>query len=247
MANNVQPAKMQPAASAVRRNAPGGDFIDHFMSPGDNRTHCERINPLVNGESFGWCPGANRGFQPQPLQTFNISDRPITAQIAAPPIVLASESDVAPVAAAELAVTPSLMAEAEAQPQEEEIMSPEAVAEVAHSINKAICEAAGDHTQPDWAEAPDWQKQSAVNGVEFHMANPDASPSASHENWMAEKVADGWIHGPVKDPDLKRHPCIVPYDDLPFEQRVKDHAFRAIVHALAPRIVLPVVEPAEQA
>ena len=240
MANNAQAPKMQPGASAVRRNAPAGDFIDHFMSPGDNRTHTERINPLDNGESFGWCPGANRGFQPQPLQTFNISDRPITVQLSAPPIVLASESDVAP-----LAVTPSVVAEPDdPEPPEEEIMSPEAVAEVAHSINKAICEAAGDHTQPDWAEAPDWQKQSAVNGVSFHMANPDASASASHENWMAEKIADGWIHGPVKDPDLKRHPCIVPYDELPFEQRVKDHAFRAIVHALAPRMVLP-VEPAE--
>lgn len=238
VANNPQPARAAPGASAVRRNAPGGDFIDHFMSPGDNRTHTERINPLVNGESFGWCPGANRGFQSQPLQTFNISDQPIGVQIAAPPIVLASEPEVAP-----LVVTPPVVAEAEAQPQEEEIMSPEAVAEVAHSINKAICEAAGDHSQPDWAEAPDWQKQSAVNGVAFHMANPDASPSASHENWMAEKIADGWIHGPVKDPDLKRHPCIVPYDELPFEQRVKDHAFLAIVHALAPRIALP-AEPA---
>lgn len=226
----------QPGASAVRRNAPAGDFIDHFMMVGDRRTHTERINPLDNGESFGWCPGANRGFKDLPLQTYNTSDTPIAAQIPAP-ILVASDREVAP-----LAVTPSSVAQPEAQPQEDEIMSPEAVAEVAHSINKAICEAAGDHSQPDWAEAPDWQKQSAVNGVAFHVANPDASPAASHESWMAEKVADGWIHGPIKDPDLKRHPCIVPFDDLPFEQRVKDHAFRAIVHALAPRIAEPTPE-----
>ena len=150
MANNAQAPKMQPGASAVRRNAPAGDFIDHFMSVGDNRTHCERINPLDNGESFGWCPGANRGFQPQPLQTFNISDRPITAQLSAPvmpdeppPIVLASESDVAPVAA-DTEDEPVIPVEPVApvvsvepptsEPREDDLMSDDAVEAIAEAL-----------------------------------------------------------------------------------------------------------------
>lgn len=52
---------------------------------------------------------------------------------------------------------------------------------------------------------------------------------ASHDNWMAEKVADGWVYGEVKDPAAKTHPCIVPFDQLPPEQQFKDRLFATIV------------------
>lgn len=109
----------------------------------------------------------------------------------------------------------------------------ELAARVAHTVNKAFCEATGDMSQPNWEEAPEWQQDSARSGIFYHVENPDASPSNSHENWMAEKQRDGWTHGEVKDPDAKTHPSMVPFDDLPFEQRVKDHLFKAIAHAIA--------------
>lgn len=60
-------------------------------------------------------------------------------------------------------------------------------------------------------------------------------PQASHESWMDQKIADGWIYGKVKNQNLVRptHPCIVPFDQLPREQQAKDYIFRAVVHALA--------------
>jgi len=30
------------------------------------------------------------------------------------------------------------------------------------------------------------------------------------------------------------HPCIVPFDELPLDQQIKDRLFRQTVHALAP-------------
>lgn len=107
-----------------------------------------------------------------------------------------------------------------------------AIAKICHEANRAYCQSIGDDSQPTWAEAPDWQKDSAIKGVTFHQANPDAGASGSHESWMAEKVADGWKHGSVKDPDARTHPCMVPFEDLPMEQQVKDHIFRSIVHAM---------------
>lgn len=107
------------------------------------------------------------------------------------------------------------------------------IAQVCHEVNKAFCESIGDASQPDWANAPDWQKESAMNGVQFHLDNPDASPSASHENWLKQKEADGWKYGPVKDSDLKEHPCFIPYDQLPVEQRSKDFLFKQIVHSVS--------------
>ena len=108
----------------------------------------------------------------------------------------------------------------------------EQIARVAHEINRAYCQALGDNSQPKWEDAPDWQRSSAINGVEFHITNPDAGPDHSHNAWLAEKEATGWKWGPVKDAERKEHPCFVPYDQLPVEQKAKDYLFRAVVHAL---------------
>ena len=93
------------------------------------------------------------------------------------------------------------------------------IAEVAHEVNRAYCQSIGDHSQPTWKEAPEWQKESAVNGVDYHLASQWATPEESHNNWMRNKTADGWIYGTVKDAEAKTHPCMVPYDQLPAEQR----------------------------
>lgn len=108
----------------------------------------------------------------------------------------------------------------------------EQIARVAHEINRAYCQALGDNSQPKWEDAPDWQRSSAINGVEFHIINPDAGPDHSHNAWLAEKEATGWKWGPVKDAEYKEHPCCVPYDQLPVEQKAKDYLFRAVVHVL---------------
>ena len=107
-----------------------------------------------------------------------------------------------------------------------------AIARVCHEANRAICEAAGDTSQKPWRLADQWQRDSAVQGVLFALDNPGAPPSAQHEAWMADKVAEGWVYGPVKDPEAKTHPCLAPYDQLPFKEKAKDHVFRAIVAAM---------------
>ncbi len=105
------------------------------------------------------------------------------------------------------------------------------IAKVCHETNKALCETQGDMSQPSWEDAPDWQRNSALKGVAFHLTNLDAGTADSHNSWLAEKAADGWIYGPVKDADKKEHPCFVPYEELPASQQVKDYLFRSIVHA----------------
>jgi len=111
-------------------------------------------------------------------------------------------------------------------------MDTDQIARVAHEVNKAYCEALGDNSQVPWESAPDWQKESAKNGVLLHVSDPTAGPEARHESWMAEKQEAGWRFGVVKDPDKREHPCMVPFDQLPEDQQAKDFIFRAIVHAL---------------
>lgn len=107
------------------------------------------------------------------------------------------------------------------------------IARVAHEVNAAYCAALGDKTQTNWEEAPQWQKDSAIAGVELHLADPNLGVDASHQAWLEHKRAEGWTYGPLKDPVKKEHPCFVPYADLPAEQKAKDFIFRGVVHAIA--------------
>lgn len=105
------------------------------------------------------------------------------------------------------------------------------IAQVCHEANRALQLIAGDpQPSPPWDEAADWQRQSSIDGVA--AARTGTSPEEQHDAWCEHKRADGWTHGPVKDPEAKTHPCLVPYDQLPADQQAKDHVFVAIVQAL---------------
>ncbi|MEE8206867.1 MAG: hypothetical protein V3T82_07950 [Nitrospinaceae bacterium] len=103
------------------------------------------------------------------------------------------------------------------------------IAVAAHEANKRYCESLKDTSQLPWNEAPDWQKESAIAGVNFHIENPDADDAASHESRLAQKEADGWVFGEIKDEEAKTHPCMVAFDKLPPEQQKKDGIFRETV------------------
>lgn len=105
------------------------------------------------------------------------------------------------------------------------------IAQVAHNINQALRAALGETVEVWDATAPE-HKASILAGVDMHVANPDVTPEAAHESWLAQKVAEGWTLGDVKDLEAKTHPCILPYAELPTEQKVKDYLFRAVVHSL---------------
>jgi len=119
-------------------------------------------------------------------------------------------------------------------------------AEAAHEINRVYCQALGDTSQPLWKDAPEWQRSSALAGVDGVFAGN--GPGASHESWLKEKADTGWKYGPVKDPEKKEHPCFVPFHELPRDQQQKDHIFVETVHSMARALGHPVpgVAPAVQ-
>lgn len=110
-------------------------------------------------------------------------------------------------------------------------MDKEQIAKTCHEVNRAYCESIGDFSQKTWENAPEWQKKSAKNGVEFHIANPDSKPCDSHNNWMSEKISDGWVYGETKNETKKTHPCIVEYNKLPVFQQTKDLLFITVVRS----------------
>lgn len=103
------------------------------------------------------------------------------------------------------------------------------IAKACHEANRAYCNAMGDSSQVPWEEAPEEIKRSAVMGVMAHMMNPELTPEQSHNHWMEVRKVNGWTYGTVKDLEKKTHPCMVPYEMLPREQKAKDYLFASVV------------------
>jgi|SRR5262245_3315760 len=44
----------------------------------------------------------------------------------------------------------------------------------------------------------------------------------AHEIWAQQRLTDGWSYGPQRSDESKRHPCLVPYSDLPESEKTYD-------------------------
>lgn len=117
------------------------------------------------------------------------------------------------------------------------------IAVITHEANRAYCLALGDDSQPHWDDAPQWQKDSAIAGVTYFFEHFNSKngvypePAEMHDSWLVQKTKDGWTYGEVKDADKKTHPCMLPYSQLPEEQRQKDVLFQSICLAFCRGIV----------
>jgi hypothetical protein len=63
----------------------------------------------------------------------------------------------------------------------------------------------------------------------------------AHDLWAERRVSEGWTYGPTRNDTAKTHPCLVPYADLPEQEKEYDRSaamgtLKAIV-ALGYRIV----------
>lgn len=111
------------------------------------------------------------------------------------------------------------------------------IARVCHEANRVLQIVQDDPSIPvsePWLDLDEETKQSACVGVRGILDGNDARES--HATWMQFKLDNGWTLGSVKDHEAKTHPLLVPYDQLPEEQQLKDHLFQAIVLALAPAL-----------
>ncbi len=111
-------------------------------------------------------------------------------------------------------------------------LTPEQIARVCHEANRAYSMSTGDHTQVPWDSASRGQKHSVLEGIKVALDDSNMTPEQSHELWMEEKERTGWKHGPKKRPEVKEHPCMLPYEQLSGDQRKKDDLFLAVVRAL---------------
>lgn len=111
------------------------------------------------------------------------------------------------------------------------MLTPEKIARVCHEANRVLQSEFGEQVSLPWYALDEESQRSVIDGV--LNAQSGATPEQSHENWVRFKEEHGWIWGAKKDLELKTHPCLVPYSELPEIQRVKDELFTSIVNALS--------------
>jgi hypothetical protein len=105
-------------------------------------------------------------------------------------------------------------------------------ARIVHEAIRALQDVQGDENpSPPWCCASEHVRATCLDGVRRALAGE--TPEQHHQAWVDWKRRHGWTWGPVKDEAAKTHPCMVPYDQLPREQQVKDIVFLAVVRALA--------------
>ncbi len=44
----------------------------------------------------------------------------------------------------------------------------------------------------------------------------------THENWAKQRISQGWTYGEKRDDKTKTHPCLIPYEDLPEQEKEYD-------------------------
>ncbi len=120
----------------------------------------------------------------------------------------------------------------------------EGVARVVHEANRAFQIGLGEsNVSPHWEDASAEDRAASRAGVVDALRG--GTPESSHEAWVAGKVASGWVYGPVKDAgaDPPTHPCLVPYAELPVDQRAKDALLVAVVTASRPAMAEAILLP----
>jgi len=112
------------------------------------------------------------------------------------------------------------------------LLTVEQIAEVCHELNRAYCCVTGDYSQLLWEDAPEWQRESALEGVNNILRGIVTTPKQAHISWATKKFEDGWRYDSRKDPEAKTHPNLVDYEQLTPEQRIKDTLFFQTVQTL---------------
>ena len=54
------------------------------------------------------------------------------------------------------------------------------------------------------------------------MALAEAISKNVHEVWAQNRMNEGWTYGPVRDDQKRQTPCLIPYEQLPEEEKAYD-------------------------
>ncbi|MGC8622087.1 MAG: RyR domain-containing protein [Caldisphaera sp.] len=89
-----------------------------------------------------------------------------------------------------------------------------------------------------WEERDKEFRKQFTDYIESLQGKPLPTPEEAHNSWWRRYKEMGWKYGEVRDPVVKTHPDMVPFNELPKDEQEKDEAFLALVE-FAFKYILP--------
>ena len=127
-------------------------------------------------------------------------------------------------------------------------MNVEQLSELVHETLSRYRVLIGETAHPSWTEAGDDMRSSTRKNVTAHLdalaSGRPLAASHSHDKWMEERKGAGWVYGVPRDNAMKIHPSLVPYEQLPMNERLKDHILNGLCLAYH-NALMETAKPAE--
>jgi hypothetical protein len=94
----------------------------------------------------------------------------------------------------------------------------------AHEGHRTYRELMGDNSHKPWEGLSDEEK-APVRLAVIGIVEGDDDAERSHNRWVNNLRAEGWEQGPRKDRELKTHPNLTGWDELPTETQELNQMF----------------------
>jgi len=103
------------------------------------------------------------------------------------------------------------------------------IAKIVWEADKGFVEMASLIEVPHWEEAEDWQRDKVCSDVAYLLEYENAPESALHDIWVDAMREHGWKHGEKIDKEQHTHPHLLPYNELPIEEKIRNNLMWTLV------------------
>jgi hypothetical protein len=110
--------------------------------------------------------------------------------------------------------------------------------QIVYEVNRTIRMCNGQAPIPAFEDAGQAKADSLLKAIIDVWSNChyscDIDGEKQHNNWVYAKLKEGWTYGPVEDFNKKQHPNLVPFEQLPWSEKIKDALFLSVVMLARP-------------
>ncbi len=110
----------------------------------------------------------------------------------------------------------------------------ELILTVVHNANAVLKKINGEKHE-ELADMEPARRAGIKAAIKYALEN-DTTPEESHNKWLVAQEALGYKYGVEIDRVNLLHPCMVPYEQLPAAQKLKDDMFMSIINSFKEKI-----------
>ena len=111
------------------------------------------------------------------------------------------------------------------------------LAEALHTVTRLLGRTDGQ-TISTWAELGNEDRLRSAMAINAIMRDSTRTAEELHNLWLQIKVSMGWKYGPVYNLGKLEHPCIISFDRLPTEEKLKDEIWLFLTELFRPYMQL---------